>query len=114
MFMQSKAKATGFHPTHKVSRNFPVEYYILTGLEFRGAIVGYLADRPIRDIAIDEEGLRYRFVGIAPRDVNGRYDVFALENGEWIVEPGLVYAVDSEDGEAAKGTDQRQQFSESD
>lgn len=107
MFMQSKAKAIGFHPAHKVSRNFPVEYYILAGLEFRGAIVGYLSDRPIREIAIDAEGLRYRFVGIALRDVNGRYDVFSLEHGEWIVEPGLVYVVDSEDGKPARRSDQR-------
>jgi len=105
MFMQSKAKAIGFQAAHKVSRNFPVEYYILTGLEFRGAIVGYLSDRPIRDIAIDEEGMRYRFVGIAPRDVNGRYDVFSLERGEWIVEPGLVYAVDQGSEKSAGRTD---------
>jgi hypothetical protein len=101
MFKPSEAKTVRFSPAHKVSRNFPVEYYILAGLEFRGAIVGYLSDRPIREIAVDADGLRYRFVGIAQRDINGRYDVFSLERGEWIVEPGLIYAVDQEHGRSA-------------
>ena len=106
MFMLSKAKAMGFNPAHKVSRNFPVEYYILTGLYFRGVVVGYFSGQPIREIAVDEEGQRYRFAGIAPRDINGRYDVFSLERGEWIVEPGLIYVMDSRDGQSARWKDQ--------
>ncbi|UVC08248.1 hypothetical protein IHQ71_24350 [Rhizobium sp. TH2] len=77
------------------SPRVPVEYFILTGVKLEGPVIGTLNGRPIRDIAVSEYGDRYRFVGVAPRELRGRYDVSALTDGEWIVEPGLVYRVEA-------------------
>lgn len=108
MFTESKAKAAGYNPARKMSPNFPVEYYILAGLEFRGAILGYLSDKPIRESAVDDDGQSYRFAGVATRDANGRYDVFCLEPDEWIVEPGLIYVADLSDGDDLRYRNTRQ------
>ncbi|WP_206075312.1 hypothetical protein [Mesorhizobium tamadayense] len=80
------------------TRSVPIEYYTLriagpavsqSGAE--SAIVGYLADRPIFGSVTDSSGTRYRYVGLAARLPDGRYDVESLSPGEWIVEPGLIY-----------------------
>ena len=81
------------------SRNLPIEYYILDdrqldGRQAEGAVVGYLAGRPIADTVVDPSGHRYRYAGLAPRLSNGRFDVESLHPGEWIVEPGLIYVAD--------------------
>ncbi|MCA1404419.1 hypothetical protein I6F26_17155 [Ensifer sp. IC3342] len=82
----------GFRITWKTSRNLPTEYFILANVHFEGRVIGHLAGRPIRETIVDNDGLRYRFVGVAPRDERGRFDVQSLQTGEWIVQPGLVYA----------------------
>lgn len=46
----------------------------------------------VPDWVLDEWNKRYRCVGLAPRRPNGTFDVELLRPGEWIVEPGLVYA----------------------
>lgn len=83
---------------HLGARSIPIEYYMLRiagpagsqpGVE--SAIVGYLADRPIFGSVTDSSGTRYRYVGLAARLADGRYDVQSLSPGEWIVEPGLIY-----------------------
>jgi hypothetical protein len=81
------------------ARSIPVEYYILRVAEpaapecaVDGIIVGYIADRPIFATVADSAGTRYRYVGLAARLSDGRYDVQSLSPGEWIVEPGLVYS----------------------
>ena len=78
------------------TRSVPIEYYILQTAaratpqsEMGSVVVGYLADRPI--FVVDSTGSRYRYVGLASRLPDGRYDVQALSPGEWIVEPGLIY-----------------------
>lgn len=91
----------GFRPTPKTSRRLPTEYFILSDVEYEGATIGYLAGRPIRESVTDRDGLRYRFVGVAPRLPAGGFDVLALRTGEWIVQPGLVYAADAK--ESASG-----------
>ncbi|WP_051334003.1 hypothetical protein [Mesorhizobium sp. WSM3224] len=80
------------------ARSIPIEYYILriagpAAPEFGAdsTIVGYLADQPIFATVADSAGTRYRYVGLAARLSDGRYDVQSLSPGEWIVEPGLVY-----------------------
>jgi hypothetical protein len=80
------------------ARSIPFEYYILripetaaTQPGVESAIVGYLADRPILGTVIESTGGRFRYVGLAPRLADGRYDVESLSPGEWIVEPGLIY-----------------------
>lgn len=69
----------------------PIEYFILTNLRFEGAVEGFIDGHPIRHTAIDENGGRYHYAGIAPRDSDGCIDVARLRTGEWIVQPGLVY-----------------------
>ncbi|MGO4623244.1 hypothetical protein AB4Z34_26600 [Ensifer sp. 2YAB10] len=88
----------GFKLTAKASRRLPTEYFMLADVEFEGAVIGYLAGRPIRDSVSDRDGLRYRFVGVAPRLPGGGFDVLALRSGEWILLPGLVYAADAKEG----------------
>ena len=80
--------------TSGVSHRVPTEYFVLANLREQGTVIGRLADHPIADTVVDASGLRYHFVGVAPRDRSGRFDVEALRTGEWIVQPGLVYAAD--------------------
>jgi hypothetical protein len=81
------------------ARSIPIEYYILRIAvqadpenDADGTVVGYLADHPIFVTVADSAGTRYRYVGLAVRLSDGRYDVQSLSPGEWIVEPGLVYS----------------------
>jgi hypothetical protein len=74
-------------------RSEPTEYFVLANLREQGAIIGRLAGHPIADTVVDASGSRYR---VATRDSSGRFDVEALRAGEWIVQPGLVYALDGE------------------
>lgn len=81
------------------AKSIPIEYYILriAGPSASqscagGAVVGYLADRPIFSVVVDSSGTCYRYVGLASRLPDGRYDVQSLSPGEWIVEPGLIYS----------------------
>ncbi|QKC80612.1 hypothetical protein [Mesorhizobium sp. NZP2077] len=80
--------------TSKASRRVPTEYFVLANLREQGTIIGRLAGHPIADTVVDARGRRYQFVGVAPRDRTGRFDVEALRTGEWIVQPGLIYAAD--------------------
>ncbi len=75
-----------FEPGHRV------EYSMLAEPRPAGPVVGYFRDRPIAAAVVDCFGRRYVFSGIAPRRPNGRYDLEALAQHEWLVEPGLVYA----------------------
>ena len=74
------------------SRSRPVDYFMLQEPKGEGPVVGHFAGQAISERMIDYLGDRYRFVGIAPRLSNGRYDTEALRVGEWLVEPGLIYA----------------------
>ncbi len=85
---------TRFRMAPRVGRRIPTEYFVLANLQFEGAVIGYLADRPIRETVVDGHGMRYRYAGLAPRDADGRLDVDSLLSGEWIVEPGLVYTME--------------------
>ncbi|MDX8477391.1 hypothetical protein RFN28_02725 [Mesorhizobium sp. VK24D] len=79
----------------RLSRTIPTEYFVLANLRNEGKVVGRLADHPISEIVVDDRGLRYRYVGVATRAADGRYDVDSLRPGEWIVQPGLVYALET-------------------
>ena len=80
--------------TSRVSPRVPTEYFVLANLKEQGAIIGQLGGHPIAETVVDASGSRYRYVGVATRDADGRFDVEALRAGEWIVQPGLVYAAD--------------------
>lgn len=70
----------------------PVEYFLLVEPRADGPVIGLYWDQPIAASVIDAYGERYAYAGIAPRLRSGTYDVEALKQGEWLVEPGLVYA----------------------
>jgi hypothetical protein len=76
----------------------PVEYFMLVEPRPDGEIVGTYAGRPIHVAVVDYFGRRYTYLGVAPRLRSGRYDVESLAPGEWIVEPGLVYYSDPDNG----------------
>ena len=69
----------------------PVEYFILMEPRADGPVIGQYAGQPIYAAVVDYFGRRFTYAGIAPRLRNGRYDADALQPGEWIVEPGLIY-----------------------
>ena len=69
----------------------PVEYLILMEPRPDGPVIGQYAGQPIHAAVIDYFGRRFTSAGVAPRLRNGRYDADALQPGEWIVEPGLIY-----------------------
>jgi hypothetical protein len=75
-------------------RSLPTEYFILANLRSEGATIGHLADKPIAETVVDASGHRYHYVGVASRAADGRFDVDSLRTGEWIVRPGLVYAME--------------------
>ena len=75
-------------------RGVPTEYFILSDLRAEGATIGHLADSPIVETVVDASRHQYRYVGVALRAADGRFDVDALRSGEWIVRPGLVYALE--------------------
>lgn len=101
MFIYGRLTAAWLTPTRTTSRSMPVEYFILTGTTFQGSVVGTIDGAPIHELAVDGDGERYRFIGVAPRGSGGRYDVLALKQGEWIVEPGLVYRSEEKSAGAA-------------
>jgi len=74
-----------------VSRNLPFEYFFLSDVRFSGDIVANVGTRPVREVAIDPKGCRYRFIGLAGRERCGRVNVTALQQQEWIVAPDLIY-----------------------
>src|SRR5262249_2760615 len=74
-----------------ITTDRPVDYLILTEPSAAGPVIGQYAGRPIYAAVVDYFGRRFSYAGIAPRLRNGRYDVGALQPGEWIVEPGLIY-----------------------
>jgi hypothetical protein len=57
-------------------------------------IIGTYDGAAIAATMVDLSGRRYRFAGILPRAAGGVYDVGSLAEGEWIVEPGLIYRWD--------------------
>ncbi|NTJ68009.1 hypothetical protein G6M50_21550 [Agrobacterium rhizogenes] len=74
-----------------VSRSIPHEYFLLSATRKEGPVVGYVNGKPISHAVVDRNGSRYRFVGVAVRDRQGRLDVLSLRRGEWIVAPNLIY-----------------------
>lgn len=68
-----------------------LEYAMLMDAAPAGPVVGQYAGGDIAAAVTDAFGRRYDFVSLAPRDWKGRIDVRALEAGEFIVPPGLVY-----------------------
>lgn len=71
-----------------------LEYFLLHEAKAAGPSVGIFADRDIPASVSDEFGRRYVFAGLAPRQLNGEFDLDALRVGEFIMQPGLVYRLE--------------------
>ena len=56
-----------------------------------GGIIGRFGALPIAETVCDRFDRTFVFVGAAPRRRDGTYSVEQLNDGEFIVEPGLVY-----------------------
>ncbi|HEV7321266.1 MAG TPA: hypothetical protein VGO04_21910 [Ensifer sp.] len=95
----------GFKLSARTSRRLPTEYFVLANAQPEGAVIGSLGDQAIRETVTDQDGQPYRFVGVAPRRPDGGLDVQALRPGEWIVQPGLVYAAAPKETMSARNTD---------
>jgi hypothetical protein len=78
-------------PVFAAARGVEVDLVMLVDPKPAGPILGYFRDQPIASAVIDYFGRRYVYAGVAPRRRNGGYDVDALEKGERLMEPGLVY-----------------------
>jgi len=74
--------------------SFPIEYYVLANIQMLGPVLGYFSGRPILARVRDQLGQLYRYTGLVPRRADGSFNVNLLRPGEWIVEPGLVYALE--------------------
>ena len=76
-------------PKHRLAPT--EEFFRLHGAKPDGTIVARYRDQEVSDVVIDENGHRYVFAGLAPRKLDGSYDLKGLKAGEVILEPGLVY-----------------------
>lgn len=82
------------HLKARVSRNLPSEYFLLLKPQGQGEVIGHFGNRAIYESVVDANGTRYDFVGVAPRDPEGRLHVDLLGPGEWLIEPDLIYSAD--------------------
>jgi hypothetical protein len=82
--MSGSGTRSGLHP----------DYFILDDPSATGPVIGTYAGRPFTAAVVDDLGRRFVFAGIAPRRRDGTFDTDMLSDGEWIVQPGLVYRSD--------------------
>lgn len=76
-------------------------YSIMVEPRPAGATIGLYRGLPIAERVVDLFNRRFVFVGVIGRRRDGQYDVDALKPGQFVVEPGLVY--DLETGPAREG-----------
>jgi hypothetical protein len=75
-------------------RGVPIEYYTLARAAPQGPVLGYFCGNPVLGSVLDQWGKRYRYTGVVPRRADGSPNLRLLHPGEWVVEPGLIYALD--------------------
>ena len=78
-------------PLATISRGPPLDYFVLHDAKPAGPSIGLYAGRDIPSSVIDDQGRRLTYAGIAPRRLNGDFDTEALGEGEFILQPGMVY-----------------------
>lgn len=71
-----------------------VTFSIVHGAKPAGRSIGEFAGQEIPEAVSDTFGHRLIYAGIAPRRMDGEFDVDALGPGEFIVKPGLIYRRD--------------------
>lgn len=78
-------------PRLALQQDRPVEYLMLADPKPAGPVLGFFRGSAIASAVVDYFGRRYVFAGIATRRRNGQYDTAVLEQGERLIEPGLIY-----------------------
>jgi hypothetical protein len=68
-----------------------IEYSILYNARPAGPTIGKLDGNAFSEFVADEFGRIFVYRGVAPRLSNGQFDDAALNDGEFIVPPGLIY-----------------------
>jgi hypothetical protein len=73
----------------------PAEYSIMVEPRAAGPTIGVYGGLPIAERVVDRFGRRFGYVGVACRRRDGQFEVASLRSGEFIVEPGLTYRLES-------------------
>jgi hypothetical protein len=60
-----------------------------------GPVIGFYHDLPIAERVVDLFGRRFTYAGVIGRRRDGQYDVDGLKSGQFIVEPGIVYDLET-------------------
>ena len=60
-----------------------------------GPVIGFYRDLPIAERVVDLFGRCFTYAGIIDRRRDGQYDVDGLKSGQFIVEPGMVYDLET-------------------
>jgi hypothetical protein len=76
-----------------ISPSLPFEYFILDHVIPAGPVACTIGTVPVRERVTDNRGNVYQYAGLVRRDPDGRLDVSALNPGEWILEPNLIYRI---------------------
>jgi hypothetical protein len=63
-----------------------------------GATIGVYRGLPIAERVVDHFNRCFTFAGVIGRRRDGQYDVDALKPGQFVVEPGLVYDLETSQG----------------
>ena len=69
------------------------EFHLVINPRPVGPAIGVYAEHPFSESVADYFGRHFVFAGVAPRRSNGQYDLAAMRDGEFIVEPGLLYRI---------------------
>ena len=73
-------------------------YSIMVESRPAGATIGALSGPAHRRAVVDQFNRRFTYVGVIGRRRDGQYDVNALKPGQFVVEPGLVYDLETGEG----------------
>ena len=65
-----------------------------------GATIGLYRGLPIAERVVDQFERRFTYVSVIGRRHDGQYDVDGLKPGQFVVEPGLVYGLETGDSRA--------------
>ena len=60
-----------------------------------GPVIGFYHGRPIAERVVDLFGRRFSYAGVIGRRRDGQYDVDRLKPSQFIVEPGIVYDLET-------------------
>jgi hypothetical protein len=73
----------------------PAEYSMVVEPHPAGPTIGVFRGLPIAERVVDQFGRPFAYVGVARRRRDGQFDVASLKPGEFVVEPGITYRLES-------------------